>query len=80
MLFVVRAPPFFDEPGVLAPCRFGLLVFERTFGSISESTGPEADGGALEDGLGFGDCARDDEEEAGAFNPVACAAGLLEDM
>lgn len=79
MLFVVRAPLFFDELGVLVPCRLGLLVLDRTFGSISESTKPEADGGALEDGLGVGDCARDDEEEAGAFNPV-CAAGLLEDM
>ena len=66
ILFVVSAAPFFD---VLAfTLCFCLLVFDLTFGSISESTGPEAEGGGLEDvgKGGIGDWGRDDTEELGA--------------
>lgn len=67
MLLVVRAAPPLD--GLAAPPgrRLGLLVFDRTFGSMSESTGPEADGGALEsavdvDDAGTGEWIRDDAD------------------
>lgn len=66
MLLVVREPPPLEE--LAFPLCFCLLVFDRTFGSISERTGPEAEGGAL-DGAGMGDCAREDAEELGADRP-----------
>lgn len=63
--FVVRAAPHLDALAAELVCRDCLLTFDRTFGSISDRTGPEADGGALEDAEGMGDWARDDPEEPG---------------
>lgn len=84
MLLVVSDPPCFKElpgePPPLAPWRLGLLVFDRTFGSMSDRTGPDADGGGFEEEAGFGECAREDAEDPGAESPGACAAGLLADM
>jgi hypothetical protein len=62
ILLVVRAAPPFEGLAVPPPCRFGLLVFDRTFGSMSDRTGPEADGGAFEEDAAVDDCVRDDAE------------------
>lgn len=80
ILFVVREP--FPLDGVTAPplCRLGLLVLDRTFGSMSERTGPEADGGAFEDDGGMGECAREDAEDPGADKAGVCDNGLLAAM
>lgn len=58
MLFVVNEP--FDglaEPE--CPCRDAFAALDFTFGRRSDTTGPDADGGAFVDGLGAGDCVRD---------------------
>ena len=83
MLLVVRAAPPLDELAAPPPCLFDLLVFDRTFGSKSESTGPEADGGALysaADNTGTGEWARGDAVCAGVDGPLCSDDGLLADM
>jgi len=66
ILLVVRAAPPFEGLAVPPPCRLGLLVFDRTFGSISDRRGPEADGGAFEEDAVMDDCVREDAEGPGA--------------
>lgn len=80
ILLVVKAPFPLEGVAVPPPCRLGLLVLDRTFGSMSERTGPEADGGALEETAGIGDCAREDADESGADNSGVCGDALLADM
>jgi hypothetical protein len=83
ILLVVRDPPDFEGPPELPPtppCRLGLLVFDRTFGSISDRTGPEAEGGGFEGAAGFGEWAREEAEDPGAESTDECAVGLLADI
>ena len=86
ILVVVREPLFLDEFAPPPVFRLDLTVFDRTFGSISERTEPAADGGALAETGGRGECVRDgpaatavaasgDGERAGVE-----AKGLLADM
>lgn len=80
ILLVVRDSLPLD--GLALPVfRVGLLVLDRTFGSISDSTGPEADGGGLEE-VGIGDWLRDDADEPGTETSGVGAekGGLLADM
>lgn len=71
ILLVVREPFRLDGDAAPPPSRLGLLVLDRTFGSMSERTGPEADGGAFEDAAGMGECVREDADD-----PVADRAGV----
>lgn len=84
ILLVVSDPPDLEElpelPPPPPPCRLGLLVFDRTFGSISDRTGPDADGGGFEEAAGLGDWAREEAEDPGAESPDGCAVGLLADI
>lgn len=82
MLLVVRAPFPLDEAATPPPCRLGLLLLDRTFGSISERAGPEADGGAFAETAGIGECEREDADDPGADNSGVCGDGdaLLADM
>lgn len=65
--FVVRAaPPLFEFVELEGPDdREVLLVFDRTLGSISDRTGPEADGGGFGDEVGIGDWAREEPDDPG---------------
>lgn len=80
ILLVVRDPLPLDGEAAPPPCRLGLLALDRTFGSMSERTGPEADGGALEDGAGMGECAREDAEDPGADKACVWDNGFLAAM
>lgn len=62
MSFVVRAGPPFEEAAPV-PCRVDLLVFDRTFGNMSEIVGPLADGGGFGDDAGKGEGTRDEDDE-----------------
>ena len=77
MLFVVRAVPLLFDPD--PACRLDLLVFDRTFGSISEIVGPLADGGGFGDDAGKGEGTRDDCEEVGCEG-ARLVVGLREDI
>jgi hypothetical protein len=77
MLFVVKAAPLLFDPD--PACRVDLLVFDRTFGSISEIVGPLADGGGFGDDTGNGEGTRDDCEEAGC-DGGRLVVGLREDI
>lgn len=70
---VVRAAPPLEAPA----CRDDLLVFDRTLGSMSDRTGPEAEGGAFEDAGRIGDWAREELDDAGFED---CIGGLKVDL
>jgi hypothetical protein len=63
--FVVRAAPPLVRFVEVPDDRDDLLVFDRTFGSISDRTGPAADGGGFDDDVGIGDWAREDPDDPG---------------
>jgi hypothetical protein len=77
--FVVRvAPPFEEDPAPLG--RVDLLVFDRTFGNISEIVGPFADGGGFGDGVGLGEGPRDEDGVPFCDGARVAAVCFREDM
>jgi hypothetical protein len=78
LLVVMAVPPL--EGLAVPPLCFCLLVFDRTFGSISDRTGPEADGGGFEEDGAVEDCARDDADGPGAGKLGGLDIDLLADM
>jgi hypothetical protein len=77
--FVVRAALLLEEDPAPA-CRVDLLVFDRTFGNISEMVGPLADGGGFGDNAGMGEGTRDEDEEPFCDGARIEVFGFREDM